>query len=327
MILTRSPLRISLGGGGTDLPSFYEKYGGYVVSAAIDKYIYVALTKPFSKGIYLKYSKIEKVFSVKDIEHKIFKEVLKKNKDINKQIELTTLADIPSGTGLGSSGSFTAALLSSINAYKRITMSKLELANKACSIEIKNLKLPVGKQDQFTSVYGGINEYTFKPNGKVIVNNLGLSKIFLENLRESSLMYFTGYSRSASKLLDVQKKYTIKNNKEMIENLKTVKSLGFETKKALLTEKISKYADILNYQWDLKKKRNLNSSNKKINEIYRYALSNGALGGKLIGAGGGGFIYFLTEDKVFLRNKMKKIGLDEVHFNFDFEGTKNLIVD
>ena len=140
-------------------------------------------------------------------------------------------------------------------------------------------------------------------------------------------MYFTGYSRSASKLLDVQKKYTIKNNKEMIENLKTVKSLGFETKKALLTEKISKYADILNYQWDLKKKRNLNSSNKKINEIYRYALSNGALGGKLIGAGGGGFIYFLTEDKVFLRNKMKKIGLDEVHFNFDFEGTKNLIVD
>ena len=327
MIITRSPLRISLGGGGTDLPSFYEKYGGYIISGAINKYIYISLIKPFLKGIYLKYSQFEKVTSANKIKHEIFREVLKEYKEISYQIEITTLADLPSGTGLGSSGSFTAALLSAIFAYKRHQISKFDLASKACEFEIDKLKLSVGKQDQFTSVFGGINEYIFEENGNVIVNNLNLSNRFIENLKDSSMLYFTGYSRSASKLLDSQKKNTLSENKAMIDNLKVVKSLGLETKKALKSEKIKNYADILNYQWELKKKRNSKTTNEKINKIYKYGLNNGAMGGKLIGAGGGGFIFFLAKDKIYLRNKMNKLGLEEVLFNFDHEGTKNLIVD
>ena len=322
MIIVRSPLRISIGGGGTDIPSYYQKNEGFFISAAINKYVYVTITEPFQKGIYLKYSQIEKTNNIKKIKHDIIREVLKDEIKKNK-IEITTLTDIPAKTGLGSSGSFSTALIKAIYLFNQKKIGRRELAEKACDVEIKKLKLPCGKQDQYISVYGGISEFSIKKNGFVNIKNLKISNETTSKLENNLLLFFTGFSRDSSSILNEQNKKTIKNNKEIIQNLDFVKSLGHEIKKSLIKGNCDEFGKLMNEHWIYKLKRSRNMSNKTINEAYKYAIKNGALGGKLIGAGGGGFLLFYTNNPNQLRNAFLK-KFEEVKFRFDYEGVKEI---
>ena len=325
MIISRSPLRITLGGGGTDLPSYYKKKEGFLISAAINKYVYVTIIKPFAEGIYIKYSKIEKVKKISLIHHPIIRELLRLEKLKIPQIEITTLTDIPSGTGLGSSGSFTTALIKSLYAHNKKLIHPQELAELACYIEIDRLKEPIGKQDQYISSYGGITCFTFKKNGKVITEPLKISPHKLTELEDNLLLFFTGYSRNAGDILKEQDNKTKKDEGKMIDNLNFVKQLGFRSKKFLETGKLSQFADLMNEHWEFKQSRSKKMSNKNISKWYYDGLKNGATGGKLVGAGGGGFLMFYAKDKEKLRKKMFQNGLEEVRFNFDFQGTQTIL--
>ncbi len=321
MLISRSPLRVTLGGGGTDLPSYYKKKNGFLISAAIDKYVYVTITRPFKQGIYLKYSKIEKVKKVSEIFHPIIKEVLKEQNFKKPQIEITTLTDIPAGTGLGSSGSFTTALIKALYFYKNRQIQTKDLAEKACDIELNKLKEPIGKQDQYISAYGGINCFYFKKSGEVIVEPLKISNKTLLSLKNNLLIFFTGYSRNASDILKEQDKKTKKQNEEMIKNLDFIKNIGLKSKKYLESGDLGKFAELMNIHWEYKQSRSKQMTNKKITKYYKDALKNGAIGGKIVGAGGGGFLMFYANDIKKLRKKMIQDGLEEVKFDFDFRGT------
>ena len=323
MITSRSPLRISLGGGGTDLPSYYKKYDGYCISGSINKYVYTTIIKPFKPGIYLKYSEIEKQKKFSKIKHKIIKHVLRREiKNKVPQIEIITLADIPSGTGLGSSGSFTVGLLKALRSFNKELITQKKLAELSCKIEIEDLKNSSGKQDQYIATYGGISEFYFKKNGEVIVKRLPLKQDTINELNENLVLFFTGYSRSSTEVLKDQDVKTKKLNYEMIENLNIIKKLGYQSRYALIKSDIEKFGKIMHDHWNIKKKRSKQISNKKINDWYDIAVKNGAIGGKLIGAGGGGFLLFLADNKKKLRTTMNKLGLLEVNFQFEFEGAK-----
>ncbi len=322
MITSRSPLRLSLGGGGTDLPSFYEKYGGYLIAGSINKYVFTTVIKPFTKGIFLKYSKIEKREKISQVNHKIIKSILKNELNASPQIEIITIADIPSGTGLGSSGSFSVGLLYALKSFQNKIINKAEIAAEAAKIEIDQLKLPVGKQDQYIATYGGISEFYFSRDGTVKVKRLNLKQNMIDELNDNMVMFFTGFSRKSSKVLKDQKKKTLQLNKDMINNLKYTKELGFKSKDALIESNLEKYGKIMHEHWMHKVQRTKSMSNKKINKWYKDAIENGAFGGKLVGAGGGGFLLFATENKNKLKEKMFENGLTETKFNFEFEGAK-----
>jgi D-glycero-alpha-D-manno-heptose-7-phosphate kinase len=322
VIISRSPLRISLGGGGTDLPSYYENHDGFVLAAAIDKYIYVSVNRPFEERIKLKYSKIENCESIENIEHPIIREVLKAFEIKSPQIEISSMADIPSGTGLGSSGSFSVCLIKALSVHYRRNMSVEDIASLACKIEMEILGEPVGKQDQYIAAVGGISEFRFLSNGRVESEALNLSIETVFQLEENLLLFFTGISRSASSILHDQVSRSVRNDSEMIENLHFVKELGHRSKLALLSEDAEQFGKIMNEHWQHKVKRSQGMSNEQINLAYELGLANGAVGGKLVGAGGGGFLLFYAHNKSELRQAMKKIGLEEVRFRFDQEGTK-----
>ena len=324
MLIIRSPLRISIGGGGTDIPSYYKEKGSFFISAAINKYVYVTITKPFVKGIYLNYSKIERINEIEKIDHKIIKEVLKQELMENK-IEISTLTDIPAKTGLGSSGSFSTALIKAMYSFNQKMIGRRELAEKACDIEINKLNQPSGKQDQYISVYGGISEFNINKKGDVKVNNLKISNQTILELEDNLLLFFTGFSRNSSLILNEQNKKTINSNTQIIENLDYIKFLGLEIKKKLLKGNCSDFGKLMNEHWMYKLKRSKNMSNKTINEIYNFAMKNGAIGGKLIGAGGGGFLLFYTNTPSRLRKAMNNKKLEEVRFKFDYEGVKQIL--
>lgn len=325
MIIARSPLRISLGGGGTDLPSYYEQHTGFLIAAAIDKYVYITLHQTFVPDLIVKYSKLERVPSAAELEHPIFREAFGLLGMDGHSLEITSMADIPAGTGLGSSGSFTTALLKALHAYKRNLVHPAELAEQACDIELNRLKEPIGKQDQYIAALGGITCFRFLPGGKVEAWPLKISEETRYNLEDNLLLFFTGYSRSASNILKEQDQKSKVADKAMIENLHFVKDLGFQSQKALESGNLEEFARLMDVHWQRKKQRSGNMSNPKINEWYDLAMANGAAGGKLIGAGGGGFLMFYATDKTRLRHAMRKAGLQEVRFSFDFEGTKLLI--
>jgi D-glycero-alpha-D-manno-heptose-7-phosphate kinase len=322
MIITRSPLRISLGGGGTDLPSYYKEYTGFLIAAAIDKYVYITLHQTFVEELIIKYSKMERVATVEEVQHPIIREALKLVGIDAPHLEITSMADIPAGTGLGSSGSFTTALLKSFHTLKKSLIHPQELAEQACYIEIEKLGEPIGKQDQYIAAYGGITCFKFLPDGQVEAWPLKISNETLYNFEDNLLLFFTGYSRSASFILKEQNDRSKENEKSMIENLHYVKEMGCRSKDALESGNLHEFAEIMNEHWEHKKKRSGSMSNNHIDELYRLAIKNGAVGGKLIGAGGGGFLMFYTEDKKRLRHAMMGAGLQEVRFRFDFEGTK-----
>jgi D-glycero-alpha-D-manno-heptose-7-phosphate kinase len=322
MIITRSPLRISLGGGGTDLPSYYQKYEGFLISAAIDKYVYINLHDTFVNNLIIKYSKMETVERIDDIKHPIIRESLKLLGFEAHNLEIASLADIPAGTGLGSSGSFTCSLLKALHAHKNTIITPADLAEQACHIEIDILGEPVGKQDQFISAFGGINCFSFCKDNQVKIEKLNISQETLYNLEDHLLLFFTGYSRSASHVLKEQDDKSKKNDSSMIDNLHFVKELGYKSKIALEKEDLEGFAHLMNIHWEHKKQRSDAMSNNRINSWYDIAVKNGALGGKLIGAGGGGFLMFYTEDTKKLRHAMAHEGLQEIRFRFDFEGSK-----
>jgi len=325
MIIARSPLRVTLGGGGTDLPSYYQNFGGFLIAAAIDKYVYLTLHDNFTPDLILKYSRLERVADAGKVEHPIIREAFAMLEMNGCGLELASLADIPAGTGLGSSGSFTTALLKVLHAYKKNLVHPAELAAQACEIELNRLREPIGKQDQYIAAYGGVTCFQFAPDGKVAAWPLKISDETRDNLEDNLLLFFTGYSRSASAILKEQDQKSKQSDAAMIENLHFIKDLGLQSQRALEAGELHEFARLMDVHWQHKKQRSGGMSNPKINEWYDLARANGALGGKLIGAGGGGFLMFYAEDKAKLRHVMRQVGLKEVRFRFDFEGTKLLI--
>lgn len=319
--MVRSPLRISLGGGGTDLPSYYAKHAGFVLSAAIQSYVYITISEAFWPLIRLKYSKMEEVEKVEDIQHPIVREAMKLTGVTGPYLDIVSLSDIPAGTGLGSSGSFTTALLQALHALSRRFVSPQELAEQACHIEIDVLKEPVGKQDQYIAAYGGITCFEFQRNGNVKVEALKIAPETLANLEDNLLLFFTGTSRSASEILRHQDQRSKEDSAEMLANLHFTKKLGLESRDALVAGDLRKFADLMAVHWEHKKRRFAGMSSGRIDQLYDLARANGALGGKLVGAGGGGFLMFYTEEKTRLRRAMRGAGLREVRLQFDFAGT------
>ena len=322
MIITRSPLRITLGGGGTDLPSYYRDHTGFLISAAIDKYVYVTVMRPFSPGIYLKYSKLEHVDGIDEVQHPIIREAMRLVGFRTPQIEITTLADIPAGTGLGSSGSFTTALLRALYAHRRRLLHPSELAALACEIEMDRLGEPIGKQDQYIAAYGGVTCFTFHPDERVDARPLAIPMTSLHDLEDNLLLFFTGYTRAAGSILADQKSRTTGQDPSMLANLHYVKDLGLRSREALERGDPAGFAALMHEHWEHKKQRSGGMSNPQIDAWYELGRRNGAVGGKLVGAGGGGFLLFYAEDHRRLRAAMTGAGLEEVRFRFDFEGTK-----
>jgi len=322
MIIARSPLRITLGGGGTDLPSYYRDHEGFLVSAAIDKYVYVNVMRPFTEGIFLKYSQLEHVDQIAHVKHPIILEALQMLGFKTPQVEITTFADIPAGTGLGSSGSFTTALLKALYTHRKRHLHQEELAELACHIEIDRLGEPIGKQDQYIAAVGGVTCFTFHKDDKVTASPLGISMDTMFDLEDNLLLFFTGFSRSASGILKDQKVKSQQNDADMLNNLHYVKDLGYRSRDALVDGKTELFGELMHEHWLHKKRRSGGMSNPKIDEWYELGMKNGAVGGKLVGAGGGGFLMFMAHDRNRLRHAMSHAGLEEVRFKFDFEGAK-----
>ena len=320
MIISRSPLRIPLGGGGTDLPSYYKKKGGYLIAASINKYIFISIGKNFNNKFILKYSKSESVLDIKNIKHPLFRETLKYF-DVKTPINIASHAYIPSGTGLGSSGSFTVCLINAILKLKNRTYSKKKISEIAFEIEHHILREPVGKQDQYACALGGVNQFYFNKNNSVSVKKINLSNNSLNNLNKKLVIFFTGYSRDSYKILNFQNKQTLNLNKEMIKNLDMIKEIGKVSKKALEKRNFNEFGEIMNHHWQLKKKRSSNMSNKKIDYLYDYAINNGAKGGKLIGAGGGGFLMFYANKPHQLIEAFKD-KIMQLDYKFDHTGLK-----
>jgi D-glycero-alpha-D-manno-heptose-7-phosphate kinase len=325
VIIVRSPLRITLGGGGTDLPSYYRDHEGFLLAAAIDKYVYVTVTRPFTRGIYLKYSALEHVEKVDQIRHPIMREALKLQELRTPQIEITTLADIPAGTGLGSSGSFATALLKALHAHRRKSIHPQELAELACHLEIDCLREPIGKQDQYIAAYGGLTCFNFHKDNRVTVEPLLVSMDTMFDLEDNLLLFFTGFSRSAAGILEDQQARCLAHDEAMLRNLHYVKELGHRSRAALESGNLVRFGEIMHEHWEHKRQRSCRTSNEQIDDWYALARRNGAVGGKLVGAGGGGFLMFYARDRNLLRHAMANAGLEEVRFKFDFEGTKVIL--
>ena len=324
MIVTRSPLRISLGGGGTDLPSYYRDHGGFLVAGAIDKYVYVTLHQTFVPELIVKYSKMESVHSAAEVQHPIIREALQLLEVPVAGLELISMADIPAGTGLGSSGSFTTALLKCLHAFRRHPVSPRQLAEQACHIELERLQEPIGKQDQYIAAFGGLTCFEFQRDGQVVVSPLKVDAETLYNLEDNLLLFFTGYSRSASAILQDQDQRSKQADPKMIDNLHFVKELGYRSREKLEAGDLNGFAELMHVHWEHKKQRSGGMSNPNIDTWYNLARDNGAIGGKLIGAGGGGFLMFYTEQHARLRHALGAVGLREVRFRFDFQGASIL---
>lgn len=321
MIITRSPLRVSLGGGGTDLASYYREHGGFLIAAAIDKYVYITLHRTFDPDLIIKYSKYERVPAVDAIQHPIIREALRLTSTTAGYLEVASMSDIPAGTGLGSSGSFTTALLHALHTQHKRIVSKEQLAEEACHIEIDLLDEPIGKQDQYIASFGGVTCFTFGKDDKVEVRPLAATEETLANLEDHLLLFFTGYTRSASAILQDQKTRTQASDGAMLQNLHAVKQIGIESCRALERSDLRAFAQLMHEHWELKQRRSDGMSNTHIDDCYALARKNGALGGKVIGAGGGGFLMFYAEDTMSVRHAMREAGLVEVRLRFDYTGT------
>jgi len=323
MIITRTPFRVSLCGGGSDLPSFYEKNGGCVISTTINKYMYITVHPSFQEDLtVLKYSQTETVKKVKDIEHPIFKQCLLDNKI--KGVEITSIADIPQGTGLGSSSSFTVGLLNALACYKRKFTTKEELASRACKVEIEELGNMIGKQDQYAAAYGGLNYYQFNEDGSVYVEPVLMSKEAFHKLEDNLIMMYVGGVHSASAILKEQSKNVSSGDKE--KNLRKMCELTKKLKKELENDNVDALGEILHESWMLKKTLASGISNPDIDKWYEIARNNGAIGGKLLGAGGGGFLLFYVPKEKQQQVIASLPELKQLEFKFDHQGTTPIFV-
>ncbi|MBI2547988.1 GHMP kinase [Candidatus Woesearchaeota archaeon] len=324
MIITKTPFRISFAGGGTDLKAFYEYEQGAVLSATINKYMYLALHRYFENKILLKYSKTELVDHVQDIQHPLIRHCFLKTK-IRDPLEVTSFADIPSsGTGLGSSSAFTIGLLKALYTFQHKNKENLHLAEEACDIEISELKEPIGKQDQYACAVGGINVILFNTDGSVFVEPVMMKPAIKKKLEQNLVLYYTGLTRKASTILAEQTKVT--KQKEKLATLRTLRSMVFELRDALTQGNLSTFGEILHRGWLLKQSLVNGISNPEINAYYERAISLGALGGKLLGAGGGGFfLFYCPQEKQHLLKA--KLGLREVPFVFDPQGSRIIYME
>jgi len=325
MIITRTPFRVTLGGGGTDLPSYYSRYGGFIFSFAMDKYMYLNVNRPVADDfIRLKYSQSEKVEKVSDLKHEIARACLEKL-SISNSIEIASMADIPAGSGLGSSSCYTVGLLHALHTLKREHLSLRRLANEACKIEIDILQKPMGKQDQYLAAFGGFTVLEISRDGKVLVTQANVSSGTLEDLKSNLLLFFTGVKRVNKKILGEQSRSTLQNKKKVIESLHYIKESGYRILDIVKSGNITELGKMFDEHWKYKKRMAKGITNPEFNKIYDAAMKNGALGGKISGAGGGGFFLFYCEEgKHKLRSAMAEEGLKEMKFDFDFEGTKIL---
>lgn len=321
MIITRTPLRISIGGGGTDLPSYYTKHGGFVISAAINKYVYITVNKSFFPGYFLKYSEAEHTLDIASIKHRLIREVLS-TYNVSAPVEIVSVADVPAGTGLGSSGSFLVGLIHGVLAHKRMLVDAELLASAAVQIELVNLRDPVGKQDQYVAAYGGLLCQEYNSDGSVKVYPLQMTDTAVCELRESLMLFFVGSTRSASAILQDQKQRSESGDKSMIDGLHFTKNLGYEIRRVLEAGDVARFGDLMHQHWLRKRDRSAGMTNSHIDELYELACSKGgATGGKLVGAGGSGFFLFHTADRTRLRRTMCDAGLTEMDFTFDFDGS------
>ncbi len=323
MIFVRAPFRIPLGGGGTDLPSYYSKFGGALISAAINRYMFITINRPIvDKLIRVKYTQTEIVDNVKEIKHDLVREALRLTK-IKDSIEINSVADLPAGVGMGSSGSYTVALLKALHTLKREHISDQSLAEEACKIEIGKLKRFVGKQDQYIAAFGGITKFKINKNGEVKVRRLVLDPPFIRDLEGSLLIFYTGIRREEAQILRRQSIKTKNNDKNVIKNLHQIKAIGKEIGQALVAKDINSFGKLMHKHWMTK--RNLSSaiSSSRIDQLYELGIKSGAVGGKIMGAGGGGFLLFCCpRNKNRIRLEMEKQGLTELFFHFDMEGAK-----
>lgn len=317
MLITKTPFRISFCGGGSDIPAFYEKHGGCVISTSINKYMYISIHPYFEpEQTMLKYSENELVSDIRDINHKIFRQVL--NDMEVEGVEISSTADIPGGTGLGSSSTFTVGLLNTLHCYKGKFASKGRLAKEACEVEIEKLGSPIGKQDQYAAAYGGLNFIKFNQDGTVSVSPIMMEANTYKKLQNNLMMFYTGTTRSANEILSEQKINISQDDKN--ENLKKMCLLAEKMKDSLENNDLTTFGDILHQSWELKRTLASGISNPDIDRAYEIAMESGALGGKLLGAGGGGFLlFYCEEDKQ--DNLRKNIGLRELDFKFDHDGT------
>jgi len=323
MIISKTPFRVTLGGGGTDLPSYYEKFGGFIFSFGLSKYMYICLNVPsVDNFIRLKYSISEKVSNYKELKHDIARACLEKTNILSK-IEISSISDIPAGSGLGSSSVYTVGLLNALYVYKKDYKSLKELADIACEIEIDILKKPMGKQDQYLAAFGGFTVMEIEKNGKVKNYQLNLNQSVIKELNRNILIFYTGKQRLNKGILSKQNQSTKDNKKSVLDSLHYIKDSGYKILEIVKSENIHQLGIMFDQHWEHKKKLSSGISNKRFDDIYNIAKSNGALGGKISGAGGGGFFTFYCEKNHHqLRKAMYKEGLIELDYSFDFDGSQ-----
>jgi D-glycero-alpha-D-manno-heptose-7-phosphate kinase len=319
VLFTRAPLRISLGGGGTDLPSYYREHGGFLVAGAIDKYVYLLTHTVFQRRYRMKYNAFEEVDHPSEIKHPILREALLRHWD-GDPLEIASIADVPAGTGLGSSGSFTVCLLLTLARARSRATTPGDLAEDACHIEIDLLGEPIGKQDQYVAAHGGICAYTFNADDTVDVRPLDISGETLSNLRHNLLMFYTGEERSASAILSDQKTRTESDDAAMVDNLHQIRKIGEESCTLLEAGDVERYAELMGEHWELKRERSPGMTSERIDRLYTLARRSGCLGGKLVGAGGGGFLLVYAARPDDTRQAMRAAGAPELRFEFEFEG-------
>lgn len=326
MILTRTPFRIPLGGGGTDLPAFYEKHGGFLLSVAIDKYMYIAINRPIVDSLVrIKYSRTEIVENTAQVQHQLARAALEYH-GIKDSIEISSMADIPEGTGMGSSGSYIVGLLKGLQTLIHKGYSIQELAEEACHIEIDLLHKPVGKQDQYLAAYGGFTAMEIDRDGTVKVSKLNLRHEIIEELQNKLLLFYTGISRDALGILGEQSANIKKEQGDVAKAMLRIKEIGFEIKKSIEEGNLDNYGRLMDEHWQVKKKISTKMSDSKIDKLYALAKANGVLGGKILGAGGGGFfMFYCPGDKKMVREAMKENGLLEMPFRFEKEGAKTIV--
>jgi len=325
LIISKTPLRLTLGGGGTDLPSYSSKYGGFVVTSALDKYVYLVVKPRFEEEIRISYSVTEIVKSIDDIKHPVVREALRLL-GLKSHLEIVSIGDMPAETGLGSSGSFTVSLLHALHAFKDENPSRYKLAGEACFLEMEILKEPSGVQDPYIAAFGGFICLDIAKDGRVNVSNLKIKEEAIHELENNLLFFYTGMKRSSTMVLQDQRSSIQKEGSKALDAMHHIKDIGFKVKRALENGDLSEFGRLQHEHWLAKRETSSKISNGLVDRYYEKGLQNGALGGKLVGAGGGGFLMFYCENgKDRLRKVMAKEGLREVRFGFEREGSKIVI--